>query len=77
MMMDPWSARSTVDGFARGTANPVLMDYARGLLTATAGRRAIDIGCGAGRNTVPLAGLGWNVIGIDLSRPMLEAALQR
>jgi 2-polyprenyl-3-methyl-5-hydroxy-6-metoxy-1,4-benzoquinol methylase len=53
------------------------MEYARHLLTETTGRRAIDIGCGAGRNSVPLADLGWKVLGIDLSRPMLDAAQAR
>jgi ubiquinone/menaquinone biosynthesis C-methylase UbiE len=38
---------------------------------------ALDIGCGAGRNAVPLAEMGWTVIGTDLSRPMLEAAANR
>ena len=39
--------------------------------------RVLDLGCGAGRNAVPLARLGWDVVGIDLSRPMLVAAAQR
>jgi ubiquinone/menaquinone biosynthesis C-methylase UbiE len=38
---------------------------------------ALDLGCGAGRNAVPLARLGWEVVGIDLSRPMLGAASER
>ncbi|HUG05703.1 MAG TPA: class I SAM-dependent methyltransferase [Candidatus Limnocylindria bacterium] len=38
---------------------------------------ALDLGCGAGRNAVPLAQLGWRVTGIDLSWPMLRAAAQR
>lgn len=38
---------------------------------------ALDIGCGAGRNAVPLARLGWQVTGIDLSWPMLVAAARR
>jgi ubiquinone/menaquinone biosynthesis C-methylase UbiE len=37
----------------------------------------LDIGCGAGRNAVPLARLGWNVMGTDLSLPMLSAAASR
>jgi ubiquinone/menaquinone biosynthesis C-methylase UbiE len=53
------------------------MGYAGRLLAEMPGRRAIDVGCGAGRNAVPLAALGWHVIGIDLSRPMLDAALHR
>jgi SAM-dependent methyltransferase len=39
--------------------------------------RALDLGCGAARNTVPLARLGWEVTGTDLSWPMLRAARQR
>ena len=37
----------------------------------------LDIGCGAGRNAVPLALSGANVIGTDLSLPMLQAARDR
>jgi len=39
--------------------------------------RVVDIGCGAGRNAVPLARLGWDVVGVDLSIPMLSAAAAR
>jgi len=39
--------------------------------------RALDIGCGAGRNALPLARLGWHVVGTDLSWPMLIAAADR
>ena len=41
------------------------------------GRRLLDIGCGAGRNAVPLARAGWDVVGTDLSWPMLVAAAGR
>ena len=37
-------------------------------------RRVLDIGCGAGRNAAPLALSGAEVVGIDLSWPMLMAA---
>jgi ubiquinone/menaquinone biosynthesis C-methylase UbiE len=37
----------------------------------------LDIGCGAGRNAVPLASLGWHVLGIDLSGPMLQGGATR
>ena len=40
-------------------------------------RRVLDIGCGAARNAGPLAALGLDVLGIDLSWPMLEAARAR
>lgn len=41
------------------------------------GTRLLDIGCGAARNALPLAQLGWNVLGVDLSLPMLDAAVER
>jgi SAM-dependent methyltransferase len=40
-------------------------------------RRALDLGCGAGRNAIPLAASGWHVLGLDLSWPMLAAATAR
>src|SRR5687768_13996586 len=39
--------------------------------------RLLDIGCGAGRNAVPLARAGWRVAGTDLSVAMLTAAAAR
>jgi len=80
--MDPlagssWSAPGTVSGFAQSPPNTVLMRYAEEELRRRGGGRALDLGCGAGRNAVSLARLGWTVLGIDLSRPMLTAAAQR
>jgi ubiquinone/menaquinone biosynthesis C-methylase UbiE len=71
-----WSVPATVDGFARSAPNPVLMRYAEQEARRGAGR-ALDIGCGAGRNAVPLAMSGWRVTGTDLSWPMLEAGAAR
>ena len=73
----PWSTPSTVEGFARGEPNSVLMEYAAQVAAGRPGGRILDIGCGAGRNAVPLARLGWRVLGTDLSLPMLEAAHAR
>jgi SAM-dependent methyltransferase len=72
-----WSAASTVAGFARSAPNQVLMGYAQRLLGRIGAGRVLDLGCGAGRNAVPLAGAGWEVLGTDLSWPMLRAAASR
>lgn len=72
-----WSAPGTVAGFARGVPNEVLLAFARKERLRHGAARALDVGCGAGRNAVPLARLGWDVTGTDLSWPMLEAAAER
>ncbi len=53
------------------------MRFAEEELKRSGSGRVLDIGCGAGRNAVPLARLGWNVLGTDLSWPMLCAAASR
>jgi SAM-dependent methyltransferase len=80
--MDPlagssWSAPGTVSGFAQSAPNRVLMTFAAKELERAANGRALDLGCGAGRNAVPLARMGWRVVGTDLSWPMLGAAAAR
>src|SRR5262245_20347944 len=72
-----WSEPGTVAGFVRSTPNPTLIEYARGTLANVRTNRLLDVGCGAGRNAIALAGLGWDVVGIDLSWPMLQAATER
>lgn len=71
-----WSDPNTVAGFVKSAPNPVLINYARQRLPH--GHPVLlDIGCGAGRNIVALAELGWYAIGTDLSWPMLDAASAR
>ena len=53
------------------------MRFAEDQRRRLAGARALDLGCGAGRNAVPLAREGWEVVGTDLSWPMLSAAAKR
>ncbi|MCC7007889.1 MAG: class I SAM-dependent methyltransferase [Acidobacteria bacterium] len=82
MICDPlagssWSRPETVSGFRASPPNETLMGFAAAELRRTPDGAAIDIGCGAARNAVPLAELGWQVLGLDWSRPMLEAAADR
>jgi SAM-dependent methyltransferase len=74
----PWSAPETVQGFTQSAPNAALLAFAETELQGRGGRgRLLDIGCGAGRNAVPLARIGWNVLAVDLSSPMLAASASR
>ena len=80
--MDPlagsnWSTPRTVAGFAQSAPNGVLMAFGEEELRRAGSGWTLDLGCGAGRNAVPLARLGWSVVGTDLSWPMLVAAAAR
>jgi len=41
------------------------------------GKRALDFGCSASRSTTYLRDLGFDAVGVDISRPMLEEARKR
>ena len=49
---------------------PVLEEHVRG-------RRALDFGCGTGRSTRFLRGLGYDVTGVDIAEPMVAKARER
>ena len=72
-----WSQPSTVAGFERGIPNETLMRFASAEHVRVPHGLVVDVGCGAGRNSVPLAAQGWRVFGTDLSAPMLAAAARR
>jgi ubiquinone/menaquinone biosynthesis C-methylase UbiE len=65
-----------VANFAQSSPNATLLHYVQHLRRTDA-FQIVDIGCGAGRNLVPLARMGCRVVGLDLSRPMLDAAADR
>ena len=48
------------------------MDAVRGLLPSSG--RVLDVGCGYGRIAIPLAELGYDVTGLDISPNLLRAA---
>lgn len=64
-------------GFLQSPPNATLMRYALAERERRPFSRILDVGCGAGRNAAPLAEAGFEVIGLDLSWPMLEAAHSR
>jgi len=72
-----WSKPETVRGFAQSSPNATLLRFAERERLRAGPAWALDVGCGAGRNAVPLACLGWRVVGVDLSLPMLVAAAAR
>lgn len=72
-----WEDPNTVAGFTRASANSTLLTFARQFLDTGRGTRCLDIGCGAARNAIPLAQMGFQVTGTDLSEPMLAAARER
>jgi len=71
-----WTDAGTVAAFVQSPPNGTLMRFA-GRERLGGARHVVDIGCGAGRNALPLAHDGWDVTGVDLSMPMLVAAAER
>ncbi len=61
-------------GFVHSPPNATLLGFVASERKRGRAARIIDIGCGAGRNAGPIAETGAQVLGVDLSWPMLQAA---
>jgi quercetin dioxygenase-like cupin family protein len=72
-----WEDARTVAGFVSGAPNAHLLAFARRFLDPSGTAHCLDLGCGAARNALPLAEMGFHVTGADLSLPMIEAARER
>lgn len=67
----PLSGELEKDGF-KTSPNAFLVEAMKGI---PPGGQALDVGAGMGRNGIHLAGLGWEVTGIDLSAKGLDIML--
>jgi SAM-dependent methyltransferase len=75
--MSRWGDPQTVAGFSRSPPNQALLRFVESERGRISRPRVLDVGCGAGRNAVPIATLGCRVLGTDVEWPMLEAASRR
>lgn len=73
---DELRARSYAELGFPGTYGLAFRDLPALFARQVSGRRALDFGCGTGRSTRFLRGLGLEAIGADVSPPMLERARQ-
>ena len=74
---DPERAASYAAVDFAGTYHLAVRDLPALIERHVRGRVALDFGCGAGRSTRYLKGLGFEVVGVDVSRSMLERARER
>lgn len=80
--MNPWqqffdryAPRYDDESFTRNTDAEVEFIIAHAAMPA--GAAVLDLGCGTGRHSVPLAQRGYRVTGVDISAGMLAIAAQR
>lgn len=73
--IESYSASDTVRYYEKLAPNG-LFAYEREIITKyfSQSERVLDIGCGAGRTTVALKNMGYDVVGVDYSDKMVESA---
>jgi SAM-dependent methyltransferase len=71
---DKWNRRYSEGAYTGRTHPSVYLAEQVGDLPVG---RALDVACGAGRNALFLAGLGYDVIAVDISREGLQRGRQR
>ncbi len=72
---DTFAPRYDDESFTKNTAAEV--EFVVAHAAPPAGGAILDLGCGTGRHSVPLASRGFRVTGVDLSGGMLDLAAQR
>ena len=73
-----WDERYGGEGYLLGREPSPFLREKIGLLACLCpGRRALDIACGEGRNSIFLAQNGFAVTGVDISRKGLEKGVRR
>lgn len=74
-MRGSYDSESFVDFYARLRERGLFTRERRAIAAYfPAGGRVLDLGCGAGRTTAPLVEQGFDVVAVDVSRPMVAAA---
>ena len=73
---DKWNSRYESEDFFLGPhPSRFLVEHVAEVETMLPGRKALDIACGEGRNSIYLAGRGYEVTGIDIAdRGLVKAA---
>ena len=61
----------------RGEPHPLLAEWAGERRPAGSGRRAVVVGCGLGHDAEFVAGLGFDVVGFDISPAAITTARER
>jgi SAM-dependent methyltransferase len=70
---DKWNRRYSEGAYSQRTYPSVfLREWLPRLAVASAAPRAADIGCGAGRNSLYLARIGWTVAALDIAQVALD-----